>query len=356
MPAKLYTFSHKLLSWYNIHARELPFRKTKDPYTIWVSEIIFQQTSIKQGLPYFNNFLSLFPDLKTLAQADEDLVLKAWQGLGYYSRARNLHFTARDIYDRLDGVFPDNYDALLKLKGVGPYTAAAISSFCFNEAKVVVDGNVKRFISRIHGITDPVDKAKTEKRILELATKEMPLNNAGTYNQALMEMGALLCTPSNPGCNACPFKSDCVAFNKKLVSQIPSKSKRTNKKNRYFYFAFIVDNNNQTLIYKRGAGDIWTSLYTPPLIESKTSLDKPPSLGEFGFNYAVNEVYPSKLYKHVLTHQTIIAQFLYFSLDEALSSKNLKNCFKAISLKKLDQFAVPRLVDLYLGDLSITLF
>ena len=347
--------SKSLVLWYRKNARDLPWRNTKDPYAIWLSEIILQQTTVQQGTPYYNKFIERFPNIQSLALADIDEVLKLWQGLGYYSRARNLHEAAKHIYGELDSVFPISYEKIIKLKGVGKYTAAAIASFCFNEARVVVDGNVKRVISRMYGIEEPIDNALLEKRITELAHNLMIHQAPMEFNQAIMEIGALVCKKSKPSCDVCPFSSFCVAKAKNIQSEIPIKSKRIKKRDRFFYYALCLDPENNILIRHRQTNDIWKGLYELPLVERDMALKNFPALGRFGIRQSARKKEYSRVFKHQLSHQTIYAQFSVFYLDTVIP-KELKEEYQIIKYEQLENYPVPRLIDLYLSDLSITLF
>lgn len=347
--------SKSLVLWYRKNARDLPWRHTKDPYAIWLSEIILQQTTVQQGTPYYLKFIERYPNIQSLAVADVDDVMKLWQGLGYYSRARNLHEAAKHIYGELDSVFPKNYEEIIKLKGVGKYTAAAIASFCFNEARVVVDGNVKRVISRMYGIEEPIDNTTIEKRITDLAHNLMVHQAPMEFNQAIMEIGALLCKKSKPLCNDCPFSSFCVAKAKNIQAEIPIKSKRVKKRDRFFYYAFCLDAQNNTLIKHRHTKDIWKGLYEFPLVEKDKALKTFPALNHFGIHHGIGKKENSKSYKHQLSHQTIYAQFSLFYLDGAFP-KELAQEYQIIKHEQLKNYPVPRLIDLYLSDLSITLF
>ncbi|NNF02440.1 MAG: A/G-specific adenine glycosylase, partial [Bacteroidia bacterium] len=234
--------SQRLIEWYDRHKRDLPWRNTRDPYLIWISEIILQQTRVEQGLPYFEKFIENFPNVKSLAEADEDEVLKLWQGLGYYSRARNLHNASKSVMNDHSGSMPGNYSSLKKLKGVGDYTAAAVASFAYKEAKAVVDGNVIRFISRYFGIEDEVNSAKGIRQISDAASEILDKDDPDIHNQAIMEFGALQCIPSNPDCSSCPFQNNCFAFNNRSVASLPKKKKALKQKHRYFnFFLFRID-------------------------------------------------------------------------------------------------------------------
>ncbi|MBG6110553.1 A/G-specific adenine glycosylase [Flavobacterium sp. CG_9.10] len=262
-------FSNVLIKWYLQNKRDLPWRNTTNPYPIWLSEIMLQQTRVAQGMPYFLSFTTAFPTVFDLAAANEEQVLKLWQGLGYYSRARNLHKTAQYIASDLDGIFPDKYIDLLKLKGVGEYTAAAIASFSYNEAVPVVDGNVFRVLSRYFDIETDIAQASAKKEFTALAFELMPKANPAIFNQAIMEFGALQCVPKSPNCGICVFNESCAALQKKKVDQLPVKSKKLKVRNRYFNYLVVADEKDNTIIQKRTAKGIWHNLYEFPLIETE---------------------------------------------------------------------------------------
>ena len=262
-------FYNILIQWYLQNKRDLPWRNTTDPYPIWLSEIMLQQTRVAQGMPYFLAFTSAFPTVFDLAKADEEEVLKLWQGLGYYSRARNLHKAAQYVASELNGVFPTTYKELLELKGVGEYTAAAIASFSYNEAVPVVDGNVFRVLSRYFDIETDITLASAKKEFAALAHELMPKNDPATFNQAIMEFGALQCVPKSPDCKVCVFNSSCLALQKKKVDQLPVKSKKLKVRARYFNYIVVSDANSNTVIQKRTAKGIWYNLYEFPLIETE---------------------------------------------------------------------------------------
>ncbi|HEY4629161.1 MAG TPA: A/G-specific adenine glycosylase, partial [Flavobacterium sp.] len=253
-------FSNVLIKWYLQNKRDLPWRNTTNPYPIWLSEIMLQQTRVAQGMPYFLSFTTAFPTVFDLAAANEEEVLKLWQGLGYYSRARNLHKTAQYIASDLAGIFPDNYSDLLKLKGVGEYTAAAIASFSYNEAVPVVDGNVFRVLSRYFDIETDIAQASAKKEFAALAFELMPKDNPATFNQAIMEFGALQCVPKSPNCGICVFNESCAALQKKKIDQLPIKSKKVKVRNRYFNYLVVADENDNTIIQKRTDKGIWHNL------------------------------------------------------------------------------------------------
>ena len=266
-------FSNVLIKWYLQNKRDLPWRNTTNPYQIWLSEIMLQQTRVAQGMPYFLSFTTAFPTVFDLAAANEEEVLKLWQGLGYYSRARNLHKTAQYIASDLVGIFPDNYSDLLKLKGVGEYTAAAIASFSYNEAVPVVDGNVFRVLSRYFDIETDIAQASAKKEFAALAFELMLKDNPATFNQAIMEFGALQCVPKSPNCGICVFNESCAALQKKKVDQLPVKSKKVKVRNRYFNYLVVADENDNTIIQKRTDKGIWHNLYEFPLIETEKEED-----------------------------------------------------------------------------------
>jgi A/G-specific adenine glycosylase len=262
-------FSKVLLQWYLQNKRDLPWRNTTNPYPIWLSEIILQQTRVVQGMPYYLKFTTAFPTIFDLANADEETVLKLWQGLGYYSRARNLHKTAQIIAFELNGVFPNTYADLLKLKGVGTYTAAAIASFSYNEDVPVVDGNVLRVLSRYFDIETDISSSVAKSEFTTLAKELLPAGKANIFNQAIMEFGALQCVPKNPDCGSCVFNDSCLALQKKKVVQLPVNLKKLKVTKRYFNYLIFSDETNQTLIQKRTAKGIWHNLYEFPVIETE---------------------------------------------------------------------------------------
>ena len=345
----------KLLKWYDANRRDLPWRRTRDPYAVWVSEVILQQTRVDQGLDYYLRFLERFPGIRSLAEADPDDVLRVWQGLGYYSRARNMQEAARQMMDQHGGHFPGTYHSILSLKGIGPYTAAAIASICFSEATPVVDGNVLRFISRLHGIRDPVDSLLTRNRIAGIAGKMMEPGRPGDFNQAMMEFGALWCKPVNPGCGSCIFRRECVAYREGAVGEIPLKAKAKQSSGRYFNYLVVRlrQNGNEVLfLRRREKDDIWKGLYEFPLIET----DKPVSLKSlmkaeewemlFKGTGAV-AVKEGKTVKHVLSHRVIHARFHIVFVN-----KPLKGQFVRISMGELDQFPVPKLIAKFLNTVT----
>ncbi|MDY0780367.1 A/G-specific adenine glycosylase [Tenacibaculum sp. IB213877] len=338
-------FHNTLIYWYLQKKRDLPWRKTKDPYRIWLSEIMLQQTRVAQGLPYFLKFKKAFPTVFDLAKADESKVLKLWQGLGYYSRARNLHFTAKYIANELDGKFPTTYKELLKLKGVGDYTASAIASICFDEAAAVVDGNVYRVVARYFGIDTPINSTAGIKEFKELAQTLIDKDQPGLYNQAIMDFGALHCKPQNPLCNQCPFLESCVAFNKKLVDKLPVKEKKLKIKNRYFNYLVVVTKENKTILQERTEKGIWKGLYQFPLIETQESINEKVLIENDLFSSLFSEETIVSLFNkedivHKLSHQHLHTKFWIVKTQEV--------SYKTVDFKNIHTYPVPVLIDKFL--------
>lgn len=344
-------FSNILIAWYHENKRDLPWRNTKDPYFIWLSEIILQQTRVNQGMDYYLKFANEFPAVKDLAKADNEKVMKLWQGLGYYSRARNLHATAKIITDNYNGTFPDDYNEILKLKGVGEYTAAAIASFAFNKAHAVVDGNVYRVLSRVFGISTPIDSSLGKKEFSQLANELIDKKNPATHNQSIMEFGALQCKPGIPDCPICPLNSMCYAFSKKEVDQFPIKSKKIKVRNRYFNY-IVLKHKGNVAIKKRTEKDIWINLYDFPLIECTKLVSKDEFLKSTDWtsfikklSYTINGT-PSE-FIHVLSHQKIHARFWEIECKQSFTSLLPKNNL-IIKNKDIHQYAVSRLIENFL--------
>ncbi len=305
-------FTSKLIQWYRQHKRDLPWRKTKEPYHVWLSEIMLQQTRIDQGMSYYLKFTETFPTVHHLAHASEEEVLKLWQGLGYYSRARNLHHTARQVVENGNGKFPDNYKDLLQLKGIGDYTASAIASICYNEPQAVVDGNVYRVLSRVFGIKTPINATGAAKEFKTLAREYLDTEDPGQFNQALMEFGALHCKPKNPDCNHCIFKADCYAFNYQKVAEFPVKTSRTKVRNRYFNYLVVLSADDKTILEKRTATGIWKNLYQFPLIEKEENKTLEIQEAKDFLNFTEIEsisLYNEKPVLHKLSHQHLHIQF-----------------------------------------------
>jgi len=307
-------FTKSLIAWYLQNKRDLPWRQTIDPYQIWLSEIILQQTRVAQGTPYFFAFIDAFPTVFDLAQASEENVLKLWQGLGYYSRARNLYQTAQTVAFESNGIFPDRYLDLLRLKGVGEYTAAAIASFSYNEAVPVVDGNVFRVLSRYFDIESDIANAAAKKEFSALAFELMPKDNPATFNQAIMEFGALQCVPKNPNCSICPLNSGCLALQLKKVDKLPFKSKKLKIRKRFFNYIVFSDVDRKTIVTKRSGKGIWHNLYEFPLVETdrEVGMDEiAVSIGERYPHFKVETIaeFNSQSQIHKLTHQHLHIKF-----------------------------------------------
>ena len=341
-------FSNKLINWYLANKRSLPWRETRNPYYIWLSEVILQQTQIKQGLPYYNAFENRFPTVYELARAKENTVLNLWQGLGYYSRARNLHFTAKYVAKELNGAFPDNYKGLLKLKGVGDYTASAIASICYNEPTPVVDGNVYRFLSRHFGITTPINSSKAKNEFKELAQQLIDVENPAEFNQAIMEFGARQCKPQNPDCAKCPFNISCVALQTNKIKELPVKIKAKSIKKRYFNYLVFLFEDQKTMIEQRNGNGIWKRLYQFPLIETtkEANLNKLMNNPEFleminGKKYSISE-YNEQQIIHKLSHQHLYTKFWIIKIN-ALSEKG-------IPTKNLKSYPFPTLINNFIKE------
>ena len=334
------TFYQHLINWYTDHKRELPWRNTRNPYKIWLSEIMLQQTRVEQGLPYYLNFVNKFPTVHHLAAASEDTVMKMWQGLGYYSRARNLHATAKYISNSREGRFPASYTALKKLKGVGDYTAAAIASFSFEEPVAVVDGNVYRLLSRYFGVDLPINMTEGTRYFKELAQEVMDDAQPGTYNQAVMEFGARQCKPRNPNCGECPLNDSCVALQTKTVHELPVKIKKGRIRKRYFNY-LVPYNNKEILISKRQGKDIWRDLYEFPLVETHT----PADLSEISDHEVFKKIpgsarakvwlYNEEEIVHKLSHQHIFAKFWIVALNTDLPGAVKKTAVKDYAMPVL---------------------
>jgi len=344
-------FSIELLEWYMHNKRELPWRDTKDPYFIWISEVILQQTKVQQGLPYYINFINTFPTIKSLAEASEDKVLKLWQGLGYYSRARNLHSAAKEIILNYSGKFPKEYKSILSLQGIGPYTAAAISSIAFNLPYAVVDGNVIRVLSRFFSINIPFDTTLGKKYFQNLAQELLLENNPATYNQAIMDFGAVICTPKKPDCYSCVLNLSCKAYADQEVLSLPFRSKKIKVKNRYVY-SFMFQTKENVYIQKIKKG-IWQGLYEFPYFDSLEEIPKKEVVNSIFLERLVKKESVdiksvSEKYIHKLTHQKINAIFWHINI------KNFSaNGFLKVKLKDLKNYPISRLTEKYLINMNI---
>ena len=345
-------FSRHIYNWYSINKRDLPWRKSKDAYKIWLSEIILQQTRVAQGTSYYLRFIERFPTVKHLAQASEDEVLKLWQGLGYYSRARNLHASAKIIVNSYNSVFPNSYNDILKLKGIGPYTSAAIASIAFKQAYPAVDGNIYRVFSRYFGIKTPIDSTAGKKQFQELAEVLISKKDPGMHNQALMEFGALQCTPKSPDCKKCPVSTSCFALQNNLIDKLPIKEKKTKQSKRYFNY-YLIDDGTHIYIKKRTAKDIWKNLYELPLVENTTELSNEGLLQNeipffSGNDFNIKQVSSAK--KHVLSHQIIYAKLIYIEVNPNI---NITSPLIRVNKKDISKFAVPRLLEQFFEDFNL---
>jgi A/G-specific adenine glycosylase len=338
-------FAEELVAWYGKNKRSLPWRGTKDPYKIWLSEIILQQTRVDQGMDYYHAFVENYPDVHALAKAGEDRVLKTWEGLGYYSRARNLHATAKRISVEMGGRFPETHAGLLELKGIGDYTASAISSICYNEAQPVVDGNVFRFLSRHFGIRTPIDSTKGKKEFRALAAELITEKDPGTFNQAMMEFGARQCTPRNPDCGPCVFRLSCVALKKKLVDQLPVKEKKTKVTERVLIYV-LLKNEQHTFIRQRIEKDIWQGLYEFPLVHLDSAWSDKNVSSPMQFQKAVRKIAGGSPVvvkavlapvTHVLSHQKLKIIFVH---AEAKGKIVLRD-YRRVRIDALPEFAFP---------------
>ena len=343
-------FSDKVVKWYELNKRDLPWRDTRDPYRIWLSEIILQQTRVNQGLPYYLRFVEKYPSVGALASASQQEVLRLWQGLGYYSRARNLHECARQVVAEHNSSFPDNYQALKKLKGIGDYTAAAIASIAYKEGVAVVDGNVFRVLSRVFGIHEPIDTAIGKKKFIALANEVINTNKPDQHNQAVMEFGAMHCTPKNPSCGDCVLESGCFAAQHKLQFSLPVKSRATAVRNRYFYY-FVIQQGARYLMKKRTEKDIWQGLFDFLMIEEPKPIKIEKLVHRFNSIYSLNvlskDVVLSDTYKHILSHQIINATFIFM---EIASNNLVKEPYAFYSAKKIEDLPKPVLITRFFSD------
>ena len=344
-------FAETILEWDEDLDRAMPWKGEKDPYLIWLSEILLQQTRVQQGLPYFVKFKESYPTVIDLANAPDGEVFRMWQGLGYYSRCRNLLFTARHIVNDLDGVFPKTYEDILKLKGVGPYTAAAIASFAYGINAPVVDGNVKRVISRYAGVELPIDGKEGIRQITDFSQKAIDsITIPAQYNQAIMNFGAVHCTPKKAKCSTCPIHQDCYALKMDLVNKLPHKEKKIIKKSRYFVYLH-VEVGDRVLIQQRMAKDVWQQLYQLPMIEVKEQDFSQFTLSKstMPIDFRMKDLSPKGRftgYKQLLTHQRIHAQYLKFSMPSQIEV--VDKSYLWVSKSQLDSFAFPKVVLDYL--------
>lgn len=340
-------FKGVIITWYGQNKRDLPWRATQNPYYIWLSEIMLQQTRVEQGLPYYLKFVEKYPSVFDLANASEEEILKLWQGLGYYSRARNLHETAKKVAFDLNGDFPNNYKELKKLKGIGDYTASAIASICFNEPEPVVDGNVYRVLARYFGVDTPINSTEGIKYFKSLAAELLDVKDPGTYNQAIMEFGAKQCKPQSPNCEICNLQQKCVAFLQDRVSELPVKLKKGKLKKRFFNYLVITD-DKKTILQQRVKKDIWRNLYEFPLIETSAEIN----IEELETNDAFLKITKGHSYEvslfnetskvHKLSHQHIYTRFWIVTLQSVLE--------EGISVNKVTNYPVPVLIANFVED------
>lgn len=341
---KDYDFACKLLAWYHKNGRALPWRGTRDPYTVWISEIVLQQTRVAQGHDYFLRFMKRFPDVETLATASEDEVLKCWQGLGYYSRARNLHAAARRIVER--GGFPERYEDIRQLKGVGDYTAAAIASFAFGLPYAVVDGNVYRVLSRYYGIEEPTDTGKGKKHFAALAQELLPDGKAADYNQAVMDFGAIQCVPKSPKCEVCPLADGCTAFRDGKIEHFPVKSRVLTATERYLHYIYIGV-GGEVAVFRREGKDIWKGLYEPFLIETPAACSLDDLLNGEAVPSSIRSDKAVKTFlcggvRHQLTHRTLVCDF--HKVELADKPDDFGRSVRWVKREELSDYAFPRLV------------
>jgi A/G-specific adenine glycosylase len=350
------TFTKVLMDWHRTsNRRQMPWKGEKDPYRIWLSEIILQQTRVEQGLSYYERFLTYYPTVKALADAPDTQVFKCWEGLGYYARCRNLLATARFIRDHYGGVFPSTYDEILRLKGIGPYTAAAISSFAFSLPHAVVDGNVTRVLARVFGISEPIDGSSGKKLFAELAGRLLETSSPGTYNQAIMDFGATICKPLAPVCEECMMKGFCKAFAGGMVSELPVKTPKGKRRKRWFYYIH-AEHKGKLLMRERSGKDIWRHLHEMVLTESMYALSaaeicKLPALLDLTGGRPADASDISRAFSQVLTHQEIHGQFIRIELPGRVSTPE---GYRWISKGELQNTPVPRLIHAYLTETGTT--
>ena len=342
-----------LINWYAENRRDLPWRNTPTPYQVWLSEVILQQTRVSQGMEYYLRFTERWPSVIDLAQATEEEVLKMWQGLGYYSRARNLHQCALQVVEQYHGQFPADFEQLKKLKGIGEYTAAAIASIAFGLPHAVVDGNVYRVLSRLFDIETPINIHEGQKLFSQLADELLNRIQPGVHNQAMMEFGALLCTPKNPDCQRCPLQAQCLAFSHQTVLQRPVKLQTIKNVTRYFNY-LVLRINDSIYLHKRSGNDIWKNLYDFPCIESQKELTVEEIISSREFFHLIEDQLftiekTSPVFTHKLTHRTILAQFIEIKLEKELLQFQTKDLFLTRETE-LGNFPIPRLIDLYLNN------
>jgi A/G-specific adenine glycosylase len=340
-------FSTKIIHWYNQNYRDLPWRNTTDAYKIWLSEIILQQTRVSQGLPYYINFIQAFPTVNDLANADEQEILKLWQGLGYYSRARNLHFTAKFVMESHNGVFPNSYEELLKLKGIGTYTAAAIASFSSNEPVAVLDGNVFRVLSRVFNVDYDITQNSSKKYFTELATKVLSKSEPNIHNQAIMEFGALQCVPKSPNCMECIFNDSCEAYKLKKVSELPVKSKKVKVTKRFLNYILVKDASENYEMNKRTENGIWKNLFEFPCIESESEMVESEVLNQLNEKYNIKSFHYFDSFDvlHKLSHQHLNIKFYTIEIENSIE--------KSYTFQEVKQLPVPIVLHNFIEKIAI---
>lgn len=341
-----------LLDWYKEHKRDLPWRDTTDAYRIWISEVILQQTRVAQGWDYFLRFMDRFPDIESLAEATEEEVLKLWQGLGYYSRARNMHAAAKQMMSHFHGIFPGTYSEILSLKGVGEYTASAIASIAFNEPRAVVDGNVNRVIARLFAIEISIHTSEGKKLITEIAQSLLAQESPGSFNQAMMDFGSMVCTPSQPKCTECLLQDYCMAYAQNRVNYFPVNNRKVVIKKRYFHYFHIV-HGNSTFLQKRNKADIWKNMYEFPLIETLTSMDfrqleQTEEFRTFFFGIPPLSIDHLLTLKHQLTHQIIHTRFYRIIIPDDYPFTTPPDTIR-INKELLSDYPISRLTDKYIA-------
>lgn len=352
-------FHKKLITWYLRNKRNLPWRSTRNPYFIWLSEIILQQTRVVQGIPYYEKFIKEFPEIEDLAEASEERILKLWQGLGYYSRARNLHFSAKLVAFEYGGIFPTSYKELLKLKGVGDYTASAIASFCYDEVTAVVDGNVYRVLARYFGIDTPINSTKGMQEFKLLAQQLIDSAQPGTYNQAIMEFGATHCLPQNPDCTSCIFNDSCVALSTKMVGSLPVKLKKAKVRKRFFNYIVVRSLDHHTVLQQRTSKGIWRQLFEFPLIESDADMDILELVKDDMYVQLAAELqleslslFNEKVIIHKLSHQHLHTRF-WIAEAKDISVARAHLDLERIPIEGLHNYAVPVLIENFISEFSV---
>ncbi len=343
-------FNYLILSWFDNNKRDLPWRNTRNPFHIWLSEIILQQTRVDQGMNFYINFITEFDTIYDLAQADEQKVLKLWQGLGYYSRARNLHFTSKFIANELNGVFPNTFLELKKLKGVGDYTAAAIASIVYNEPVPAVDGNMFRVFSRYFNIEDDISNTKAKKIFWELGLEIIDKKRPGDFNQAVMDLGATICTPKAPKCEICPLNDSCEALRLNKVLALPVKTKKVKVKDRFLNFVYM-EKEGKIALTKRTTSDVWQNLYTLPMFETMNSDDNLVNIDDLNLEILVEE-------KHILSHQNLYIKFfrLRNGLEQNIYEANLlqSSDIEWVEYDKIINYPFPKPIEKFIKSIFLT--